>query len=131
MSEDLGKLLLRLGLGGLLLFHGVFKLLNGLGPIKVMLGNHNISDAVAYGVYLGELVGPILIVVGLFSRIGGLLIAFDMVITVLLARTADVLILSPITGGYALESEVLYLVAALSIVLLGAGRISLGGGRLN
>lgn len=131
MSEDLGKLLLRLGLGGLLLFHGVYKLLNGLGPIKVMLAGHNISDAVAYGVYLGELVAPILIIVGLFSRIGGLLVALDMIVVVLLARTADVLVLSPATGGYALESEVFYLVAALSVALLGAGRFSLGGGRLN
>ena len=84
MSEDLGKLLLRVGLGGLLLFHGVHKLLNGLGPIKVMLGNHNISDVVSYGVYLGELVGPILIIVGLLSRIGGLLIAFNIIVAVLL-----------------------------------------------
>jgi putative oxidoreductase len=128
MSEDLGKLLLRVGLGGLLLFHGVYKLLNGLGPIKVMLGNHNISDAVAYGVYLGELVAPILIIIGLFSRIGGLLVAFDMIVAVLLARTADVLLLAPATGAYALETEALYLVGALSVVLLGAGRFSLGNG---
>jgi putative oxidoreductase len=131
MLEDLGKFLLRVGVGGLLLFHGVHKLLNGLEPIKVMLGNHNISDAVSYGVYLGELVAPVLVIVGLFSRIGGLLIAIDMVITVLLARTADVLLLSPASGAYALESEVLYLVAGLAIALLGAGRFSLGDGRLN
>jgi putative oxidoreductase len=131
MPEDIGKLLLRLGLGGLLLFHGIYKLLNGLGPIKVMLTGHNISDAVAYGVYLGELVAPILIILGLFSRIGGLLVALDMVIAVLLVRSADILVLSPTTGGYALESEVLYLVAALSVALLGAGRFSVGGGRLN
>jgi putative oxidoreductase len=105
--------------------------LNGLGPIKTMLAAHNIPDAVAYGVYLGELVAPVLIIIGLFSRIGGFLIAVDIVITVLLARMADVLLLSPATGAYALESELLYLVAALSIVLFGAGRISLGGGRWN
>jgi putative oxidoreductase len=128
MSDDFGKLLLRLGLGGLLLFHGVHKLLNGLGPIQTMLAAHNISDTVAYGVYLGELVAPVLIILGLFSRIGGLLIALDMVVAVLLARTADVLLLSPTTGAYALESEVLYLTAALSIALLGAGRFSLGDG---
>ena len=131
MLEDLGKLLLRVGLGGLLLFHGVHKLLNGLEPIKVMLGNHNVSAAISYGVYLGELVGPILIIVGLFSRIGGLLIAFNMIVAVLLVHTADIFVLSPTTGGYALESEVFYLVAALSVVLLGAGRFSLGDGRLN
>jgi putative oxidoreductase len=131
MSQDLGKLLLRVGLGGLLLFHGVHKLLIGIEPIKAMLTSHNIPDVVAFGVYLGELAAPALVILGVFSRIGGLLIALDMVVAVLLARTADVLLLSPVTGAYALECEVLYLVAALSVALLGAGRISLGGSRWN
>ena len=131
MSEDLGKLLLRVGLGGLLLFHGVHKLLNGLGPIKVMLGNHNISDVVSYGVYLGELVAPVLVIVGLFSRIGGLVIAINMLVAVLLVHTASLAALTPETGGYALELQAFYLIGGLTVALLGAGRISLGGGRLN
>ncbi|MGC9952785.1 MAG: DoxX family protein [Rhizomicrobium sp.] len=128
MSEDIGKLLLRLSLGGLLLFHGVHKLLNGLGPIQTMLAAHNISDAVAYGVYLGELVAPVLIILGLFSRIGGLLVAFNMVIAVLLAHTASLMAMTPETGGYALELQAFYLFSGLAVALLGAGRISLGDG---
>jgi len=130
MSDDLGKLLLRLGLGGLLLFHGVHKLLNGLGPIQSVLAAHNISNSVAYGVYLGELVAPVLIILGLFSRIGGLLIALDMVIAVTLLRAGSLLALTP-DGGYALEAEVLYLMGGLAIALLGAGRFRLGDGSWN
>jgi putative oxidoreductase len=131
MSEDFGKLLLRLGLGGLLLFHGVYKLLNGLGPIKTMLAAHNIPDAVAYGVYLGELVAPVLIIVGLFSRIGGLVIAVNMLVAVLLVHTGALMALTPETGGYALELQVFYLVGGLVVALLGAGRFSLGGRHWN
>ena len=131
MLEDLGKLLLRVGLGGLLLFHGVHKLLNGLEPIKVMLGNHNISQAVSYGVYLGELVAPVLIIVGLFSRIGGLVIAINMLVAVLLVHTGALMALTPETGGYALELQAFYLIGGLVVALLGAGRFSLGDGRLN
>jgi putative oxidoreductase len=130
MSDDLGKLLLRLGLGGLLLFHGVHKLLNGLGPIQTALAAHNISNSVAYGVYLGELVAPVLIILGLFSRIGGLLIALDMVVAALLVRAGSLLALTP-DGGYALEAEVLYLMGGLAIALLGAGRFRLGDGSWN
>ena len=130
MSDDLGKLLLRLGLGGLLLFHGVHKLLNGLGPIQSVLAAHNLSKSVAYGVYLGELVAPVLIILGLFSRIGGLLIALDMVIAVTLLRAGSLLALTP-DGGYALEAEVLYLMGGLAIALLGAGRFRLGDGSWN
>jgi putative oxidoreductase len=96
-----------------------------------MLGSHNISDAVSYGVYLGELVGPILIVIGLFSRIGGLLVALNMIVAVLLVHTASLLALTPGTGGYALELQALYFIGGLTVALLGAGRFSVGGGRLN
>ena len=39
--------------------------------------------------------------------------------------------LTPETGGYALELQALYLIGGLVVALLGAGRFSLGGGRLN
>ncbi len=84
MGENLGKLVLRLSLGGLLLFHGINKLLNGLEPIKGALTSHNIPAVMAYGVYLGELVAPILIIVGLFSRVGGVLVVFNMIVALML-----------------------------------------------
>ncbi|MBU6297275.1 MAG: DoxX family protein [Alphaproteobacteria bacterium] len=131
MSEDLGKLLLRLCLGGLLLFHGVHKLLNGLGPIEAMLAAHNISNTIAYGVYLGELVAPVLIILGFFSRIGGMLVVGDMIVAVLLVHVPYLLRLTPDTGGYALELQAFYLFSGLAVALLGAGRFSLGAGRWN
>ena len=130
MSEDLGKLALRLGLGGLVLFHGVYKLLNGLDPVKSLLASYNMSETLAYGIYLGELIAPLLIILGLFSRLGGLLIAANMVAAVLLAGLANLLVISP-GGGYALEMEVMYFAAALAVTLFGAGRFSIGGGRWN
>ena len=130
MPEDFGKLVLRLGLGAMVLFHGVYKLLNGIDSIKSMLLSHNISDSLAYGVYLGELVAPILVILGLFSRIGGMLIAIDMLVAVLLVRMTSLVAVSP-AGGYALETEVIYFAGALAVALLGAGRFSVGGGRYN
>jgi len=130
MSEDLGKLVLRLNLGGLLLFHGVNKLLNGLTPIKTMLSAHNIPEFVAYGVYLGELVAPILIIIGLFSRVGGAIVVFNMLVAVVLVGSANLLSIAP-TGGYALELEAFYLFGALAVTLLGAGRIAVGPPRWN
>jgi putative oxidoreductase len=130
MSEQFGKLVLRLGLGGLLLFHGVHKLLTGLDPVRAMLASYNLPDALSYGVYFGELVGPALIIAGLFARAGAFLIALEMVGLVLLGGIPQVLALGP-DGGYALEVEALYFTAALAVMLLGAGRISLGRGGWN
>jgi len=132
MGEDLGKLVLRLSVGGLVLLHGVHKLLAGIAPIKQMIVSHGLPDLLAYGVYLGEVAGPVLVVVGLFSRLGAALIVIDMIVAIVLAGGSRLFLLNA-QGGYALELEALYLFGALAIALLGAGRFSAGGayGRLN
>jgi putative oxidoreductase len=131
MQEDFGKLVARLGVGGLLLLHGVHKLLTGIAPIKALVVAHHLPDMVAYGVYFGEIVGPVLVILGLFARIGGMLIVIDMIVAIALAGTASLFKLNEF-GGYALELETLYLIGGLSVALLGAGRIGLNiGGRWN
>ena len=129
MQEDLGKLILRVTVGGLLLFHGMHKLLNGIAPIKAMVAAHNIPDAVSYGVYLGEIAGPVMLILGLFSRIGAGLIVINMIMAVVLSG-ANLMGFNPM-GGYQLELEAFYLFGALSVALLGAGRYSIAGGRWN
>ena len=126
MAEDFGKLLLRLNLGALLLFHGVHKLLNGLDPIKEMLAAYNIPDAAAYGVYLGELVAPLLIIIGLFSRVGGVLIVINMIVALVLVHPEAFQLLTQGTGGFSLEPEAFYLIGGLCVALLGAGRFAVG-----
>jgi len=131
MQEDFGKLIVRLGTGGMLLLHGLHKLLNGIGPIKVMLAAHNAPELIGYGVYLGEIIGPILVILGVFARVGGALIALSMGVAILLAGSDSLLALNA-QGGYALELELFYLLGALTVMLMGAGRLGLGmGGRLN
>ena len=129
MGESLGKLVLRLTVGGLLLMHGVHKLLGGIAPIQGMIAAHGLPDALAYGVYIGEVVAPILVILGLFARVGGILIVLNMIVAVLLAGTGHLLMLDPNSGGYALELEAFYLFGGLAIALIGAGSLSLGGGK--
>jgi putative oxidoreductase len=126
MRKDFGLLVLRLMLGALLLFHGVNKLLNGIGGIEQMISSHGLPSVLAYGVYLGEVVGPILVILGLFSRIGGLLIVVNMIVAILLAGLGNLFSIGQ-SGGYALELECFYLFSGLAVALLGAGRFSLGG----
>jgi putative oxidoreductase len=131
-TEDLGKLVLRLTLGVLLLFHGTHKILTGIGPIRDMIGSHHLPDFLAYFVYLGEVAAPVLIIIGLLSRIGGILVVINMIVAVLLAHTA-MLIGTNEMGGYQLELQAFYLFSGLAVALLGAGRYSIGGadGMLN
>lgn len=129
MQEDLGKLILRVTVGGLLLFHGMHKLLTGIAGIKAMAVAHGLPDALAYGVYLGEVVGPILVLLGVYARIGAGLIVINMIMAIVLSG-ANLMGMNAM-GGYQLELEAFYLFGALSVALLGPGRFSLGGGRWN
>ena len=111
-SEDLGKLLLRIAMGVLILFHGVSKLLHGLDAVSGAVAAAGLPALVAYGVYLGEVVAPILLLLGAFA-----LVHYTQIATL------------GVGGGWALELQGIYLLTALAIALLGAGRFSVGGTR--
>jgi len=130
--DDTGKLLLRAVLAVLLLFHGISKLIGGIGFITGMLEKAGLPGAFGYLVYIGEVVAPLLILVGVFTRPAALVVAINMVVALLLVHTSQFFSLNE-TGGWALELQGMYLGAALAVALLGAGRYSAGGlnGRFN
>jgi len=131
-SDDVGKLVLRLILAVLLLFHGVSKLIGGVGFVTGMLAKFGLPSAIGYLVYVGEVLAPLLILVGLFTRAAALIVVVNMLVAFLLVHTSQFFSLSD-TGGWALELQGMYLGGAVVVALLGAGRYSIGGrtGRLN
>ncbi len=123
-NADLGKLIVRLTLGGLLLFHGIAKLINGVGSIEGMLANHGMPAFFAYGVFIGELVAPLMVILGYQTRIGALLIVFNMLVALALVHTHRLMTLTS-NGGWALELEGFFLFIALALIFLGPGRYKL------
>ena len=124
-SEDIAKFILRITLGSLMLFHGIAKLVNlqSLGFIKSQLENVSVNPIFAYGVYLGEIVAPILIILGIYTRFGGFLIFVNMLCAILLVHMNDLLALTE-HGGWRLELQAFYLVTALVIMLIGSGKLA-------
>jgi len=131
-SDDTGKLVLRLGLGLIVLLHGISKLSSGLGFISGLLASHGLPPALAYGVYIGEIVAPLLLIVGFYTRPAAWIVAINMLVAIWLVRSKDLFVIGK-TGGWAMELEGLMLIAALAVALMGAGRFSVGGsgGRFN
>ena len=123
---DAGLLVLRLGLGALLLFHGVYKVTHGVAWIAGPLSGAGLPAWLQYGVYIGEVLAPVLVILGLWTRPAAFVIAIDMFMAIFLARRADVAKVNPMGGGWAIELELLYLVAALTLALAGGGRYGLG-----
>lgn len=121
--EDFGRLLLRLMVGGLMLFHGLHKLIGGIDGIAGMLAAKGLPGFIAYGVLIGEVLCPILIILGVLTRPAALVLAFTMIVAWLLVGVGKTGSLDA-TGAWAIESMMYYFIAALVIAFIGAGRYS-------
>jgi putative oxidoreductase len=104
LNSDTGKLILRSSVGGLMLFHGVSKLMHpgSLDFIAGMLAGYSLPAILAYGVYIGEVLAPLMVIVGYKARLGGLLMAVNMLFALGLAHTGDFFSLSE-HGGWMVE----------------------------
>lgn len=119
--NDTGKLVLRLTLGILILLHGIAKLTHGIEPIEGMVTGMGMPAFVAYGVYAGEVVGPLLLIIGFYARLGAALIAINMLFAIALAHTGELTSLTQ-TGGWALELQGMFLFTAIALMVMGPGR---------
>ncbi len=119
--DDTGKLLLRLAVGGLMLFHGLHKAIDGVGGIAGMLVAKGLPGFIAYGVLVGEVIAPILIILGILTRPAALVLAFTMVVAWLMVGTGKTFALDAV-GAWAIESLVYFFLGALAVAFLGAGR---------
>ena len=125
-SDDTGKLVLRLALGILILLHGVAKISSGVSGVGGMLASHGLPSVLAYLVYIGEIVAPVLLIIGLYTRPAAWIIAINMVVALWLVHMKDLLTIGK-SGGWALELQGMFLFGAIAVALLGAGRFSVGG----
>ena len=128
-SDDLGKLLLRIGIGVVLLFHGVFKIMHGVGWLKGLLEAHGWPGFLIYGPYLAEVVAPALIIIGIRTRLGALVVVFNMIAAFVLVLGGQVFIVKEGGGGWAIELEVLLLLCSLTLFFIGGGRYGITKGK--
>lgn len=125
-TADAGRLLLRLSVAGMMLLHGLSKVLQGPGSVAGLLEKSGLPPALAYGAYLGEVLAPLLVMAGVWTRPAALVMAINMVVAIALAHGQQVFMLNQ-QGGWAIELQAFYLFGSLAVALLGAGRWSLGG----
>lgn len=119
--DDLGKLLLRLTLGVLILLHGIAKIPTGPSSIAGMVEKAGLPGELAWLVYLGEVLAPLALILGAWTRFAALIIAGNMAFAVGLAHMDDLSRLGR-SGGWAVELQAMFFFTALALVLLGGGR---------
>jgi putative oxidoreductase len=124
---DIAKLLLRLTCGGILLFHGIHKVFVEVDHVKVIVKNAGLPEFMAYGNIIGEFVAPIFILAGFKTRIAAAVVAFNMLLSVLIAHP-DIMFSVNNYGGWMIETNVLYMMTAVVLFFSGAGKYSVSKG---
>src|SRR5204863_3502753 len=124
-----GKLILRLSVAVLLAFHGVSKLRHGVAWMAGPLQAHHLPAWLAYGVYVAEVVVPLLLIAGILTRPAALVVVFEMNMAMFLVLGAKAFTIDRQTGALRGELQLLYLFSALAIAFLGSGRFALSRGR--
>lgn len=120
-NSDIAKLILRLTLGVMVLFHGVEKIINGIDGVKHLTTNAGLPEFFAYGVYVGEIVMPILIILGLYARVASTFLAFTMFMAIFLAYGNSLFELNK-HGAPVFELPFLYFILSVVVFLLGSGK---------
>ena len=122
-QQNFGLLVLRIGIGGLMLFHGISKLSNGIDGLVAMFDRQGLPGIIAYLVYLGEVVAPVLVLIGYRTKLASVAIAITMVVAMIIAHADEILKLGD-HGEWALEVLGLYLLGAIALLFLGAGKFA-------
>jgi len=124
MGDDFGKLVLRVVLGLLVLLHGVAKLQTGVGGLMPMVQGIGLPAWFAYGVFLGEVAGPIMVILGVFTRTGAFLIFVNMLFAIFLVHRPELLMLGK-QGGWALELQGMFLFTAFALMFMNPGKYAM------
>jgi len=130
--DHAGRLLLRLTVGLLMLPHGIQKLMGGARAMFGLMSARGLPEWVAYLSIVGEFIAPVLIILGIYTRPAGWIVALHMVVALALAHTSHLFTIGS-SGGLSIELQLFFLLGGVIIALMGAGRYSLGGsqGRYN
>jgi putative oxidoreductase len=127
-SDDIGRLIVRLTCGCLLFLHGSHSAIHGIQHIRDMLTNSGLPEFLAYGNLIGEVVAPLFMIVGFKSRIAALVVAFNMLLSIVIAHR-DIAFARNDFGGWMIELNIFYMMTALAVFFLGSGKYSLSRGR--
>ena len=87
-----------------------------------------LPEFIAYANLIGEVVAPLFLIIGLKARLAALIIAFNMLMTVVIAHR-DIAFVRNDFGGLMIELNVFYFMTALAVFYLGSGRYSVSRGK--
>lgn len=123
-NTNITILIIRLMVGVLMLLHGAPKLISGIPFIESLVTNAGMPKIFAYGVYVGEIIAPIMIIVGYRTKLASLIFAFNCLVAIGLVHPNDIFAMGK-HGGWAIELLAMYFFSSLSLIFSGAGKFAI------
>ncbi|PAF54338.1 hypothetical protein BKH42_00010 [Helicobacter sp. 13S00482-2] len=124
MFSDIGKLILRLNVGGMMIFHGIYKAVYGVDGVRSMIEAMGMPGSAVYGVYIGEILAPIMLIIGFQVRIASVILILNMLVAIFVVTGGNIFGINQM-GGWIIEPQAWYLFGAVAIIFLGSGRFAL------
>lgn len=122
-NTDLGLLFVRISVGALMLLHGLAKI-GQTTFIESMLVDKGLPTSMSYGVYLTEIIAPLLILIGFRTRLAAIAYLFGIFFIIFLVHANDIFSLNE-NGGWAIELLGLYLFGAIALFFTGGGKYAI------
>lgn len=125
---DFGPLLARVIVGIIMTAHGLQKLVMGPGAFgSSMLASVGVPlpTLMGYVVVFVELVGGILLILGLLSRLAALLLTINLIVAILLVKVQVGLISPTDPPAVGAELDLALIAAFLVVLLMGPGKLAL------
>ena len=121
-NSDIGLLIVRIALGGIIFFHGFHKITHGIADQFQILAHNGIPGVFIYFVYVSEVLAPVLIVLGIFTRLSSLSIFVTMIV---IFYALPFPIGMDEHGAMNIESQLYFLLLSVALFFTGPGRYTL------
>lgn len=123
-NQHIGILILRVSIAFTMLIYGITKLIIGIDYISDLMAQFGLPSFLSYGVFIGEIIAPILIIIGYRTKLAGLILALNCLIATLMSQLPNLLKLNAF-GGWEVGLLFIYTFFGISLFFTGAGKYSM------
>jgi Predicted membrane protein len=123
-NQHIGLLIIRISIASTMLIYGITKLIFGIDFITGLLNHYGLPAFIGYGVYIGEILAPILIIIGYRTKLAGLVFAINCFVAILMVQLPNLFKLNEF-GGWAIAPIFIYMMFGIALFFTGSGKYAL------
>lgn len=122
-KQHIGILIVRVSIAFTMLIYGISKLRFGIDYISDKIAQYGLPSFLGYGVYVGEIIAPVLIIIGYRTKLAGLIFATNCFVATLMVQLPNLLKLNDF-GGWKMGSLFIYTLFGIALFFTGGGKHS-------